>query len=61
LGRHSATSWALIRKNSIFQIEKFAVELYDLSRFFAIFCNFLRIFPENQIGHRQKTGDDLEH
>jgi len=54
-------SCQLIRKIRILKIEKFAVELYDLCRFFAIFCKFLRIFPKNQIRHRQKTGDDLEH
>jgi len=30
----------LIRKIRILKIEKFAVELYDLNRFFAIFCDF---------------------
>jgi len=40
------------------KIEKFAVEIYELNRFFAIFCDF---FPKNPIRHRQKTGDDLEN
>ena len=34
---------------------------YDLNRFFAIFGDFLRFFPTNQITHRHKTGEDLEH
>jgi len=44
-----------------FKNRKFAVYLYDLNRFFADFCDFLRTFPKNRIRHRQKTGDDLEH
>ena len=33
-------------KNSNFEIEKFAVELYDLNRFFAIFGEILRNLPQ---------------
>jgi hypothetical protein len=52
---------SLIRKIRFLKIEKFAVELHDVNRFLAIFCDVLQIFPKNQIKHRQKTGDDLEH
>jgi len=36
-------------KTSTLRIEKFAVQVYDLNRFFAIFCDFLRIFPKKQM------------
>jgi len=43
----------LIRKIRILKIEKIAVELYDLNRFFAIFCEF---FPDFKLD----TGNRLE-
>jgi len=61
LMRFCSTTFLLIRKIRILKIEKFAVELYDLNRFFASFCEFLRIFPKNQFRHRQKTVDDSEY
>jgi len=47
------TSYILIRKIRISKIEKIAVELYDLNRFFAIFCEF---FPKIKLD----TGKRLE-
>jgi len=58
---YQGCSHLLIRKIRILKLEKIAVELYDLNRFFAILCDFLRLLPKYQIRHRQKPGDDLEH
>jgi len=48
-------------KNSIFENRKIRCQIIQFKWFKSIFCEFLRIFPKNQIIHRQKTGDDLEY
>ena len=37
-------------KTSTLRIEKFAVQVYDLNRFFAIFCDFFANFPQKTNG-----------
>ena len=58
---YQGCSHLLIRKIRILKLEKIAVELYDLTGFLAIFCDFLRTFPKNQIRHGQKIRYDLEN
>ena len=48
-------------KNSNWKNWKNRCRIIRFESIFYDFCEFLRIFPKNQIRHRQKTGDDLEY